>query len=54
MYPVIRLNGLAIVETPARTLPLPVTGTHVSHHICLPWDIDLWMRAEQWPHADAL
>lgn len=22
--------------------PLPITGTHVSHHMCLPWDIDLW------------
>ena len=19
-----------------------MTGTHVSHHYCLPWDIDLW------------
>lgn len=25
-------------------LPLAVTGTHVSCHICLPWDIDLWME----------
>ena len=24
--------------------PLPVTGTHVSEHYCLPWDIDLWME----------
>lgn len=22
--------------------PMPVTGTHVSHHMCLPWDIDMW------------
>jgi len=22
--------------------PLPLTGCHVSHHYCLPWDIDLW------------
>ena len=23
---------------------LPLTGTHVSHHYCLPWDIDMWME----------
>lgn len=22
--------------------PLPVTGTHVSHHRCWPWDLDPW------------
>ena len=24
--------------------PLPILGTHVSHHICWPWDIDPWME----------
>jgi acyl-CoA thioesterase FadM len=24
--------------------PLAVTDTHVSNHLCLPWDIDLWME----------
>ena len=24
--------------------PLPLTGTHESRHICMPWDIDLWME----------
>lgn len=27
----------------ARLAPrLPLTGTHVSHHICWPWDLDPW------------
>ncbi len=24
--------------------PLSFTGTHVSHHICWPWDLDFWME----------
>ena len=40
MYPVIRL--LAQLWRHRNASPLPATGTHVSHHICLPWDIDLW------------
>lgn len=24
--------------------PLAATGVHVSSHICLPWDIDMWME----------
>ncbi len=24
--------------------PLPVLGTHVSHHICWPWDLDPWVE----------
>jgi len=24
--------------------PVAITGVHVSSHICLPWDIDLWME----------
>ena len=23
---------------------LPLTGTHVSRHMCMPWDIDLWLE----------
>ncbi|MGR3485372.1 MAG: acyl-CoA thioesterase [Paracoccaceae bacterium] len=22
--------------------PLPIDGTHVSHHVCWPWDLDVW------------
>jgi acyl-CoA thioesterase FadM len=42
MYPFLRLaRGLQR----ARRLPaLPVTGTHVSHHICWPWDLDPWVE----------
>jgi acyl-CoA thioesterase FadM len=42
MYPVIRLAAqfLRFRHAPA----LPLTGTHVSRHMCLPWDIDLWME----------
>lgn len=40
MYPFVRmLKELALT---ARATPLPITGTHVSHHRCWPWDIDLW------------
>ena len=42
MYPVFRLFGQLIKYRNAP--PLPVTGTHVSHHMCLPWDIDIWME----------
>jgi len=24
--------------------PLPLTGTHVSRHICWPWDLDFWFE----------
>lgn len=42
MYPVIRMTK-EIVKF--RNAPgLPITGTHVSHHICWPWDIDMWME----------
>lgn len=27
-----------------RAAPLPILGTHVSHHICWPWDLDPWME----------
>jgi len=40
MYPFIRLLWQLLRHR--NDPPLPVTGTHVSHHTCLPWDIDLW------------
>ena len=40
MYPFIRLAKELLK---LRRLPgLPIMGTHVSHHICWPWDIDFW------------
>jgi len=42
MYPVLRmLKELAIS---ARRPPLPLLGTHVSQHICWPWDLDIWLE----------
>lgn len=40
MYPVLRLIWQLFIHR--RSPHLPVTGTHVSHHYCMPWDIDLW------------
>lgn len=40
MYPVVRLMWQLYKHR--KSAPLPVTGTHVSQHYCLPWDIDLW------------
>src|SRR6056297_3558752 len=40
MYPFLRL--IWQLYTHRNSAPLPVTGCHVSHHYCLPWDIDLW------------
>lgn len=42
MYPFIRLAKEFFKFRNAA--PLELTGTHVSHHICWPWDIDLWME----------
>ena len=42
MYPFIRMAWQLWAHR--RAAPLPVTGTHVSRHICLPWDLDLWME----------
>ncbi|WP_209426079.1 acyl-CoA thioesterase [Pararhodobacter sp. SW119] len=40
MYPVIRMVKEAML---ARRMPkLELFGTHVSHHICWPWDLDVW------------
>lgn len=42
MYPFVRMMKELAVSRGAA--PLPLTGTHISHHICWPWDIDLWME----------
>lgn len=40
MYPFIRMTKELWANRNAA--PLPLTGTHVSHHICWPWDLDIW------------
>jgi len=40
MYPVLRLMWQLSIHL--RSPRLSVAGTHVSHHYCMPWDIDLW------------
>jgi len=42
MYPFIRMAKEFYVHRKAADLP--VTGTHVSHHICWPLDIDMWLE----------
>ncbi len=42
MYPVIRLVWQMFKHR--NDPPLEPTGTHVSRHVCWPWDIDLWME----------
>ncbi|MFC7705862.1 acyl-CoA thioesterase [Plastorhodobacter daqingensis] len=42
MYPIFRLMKEA--RRARRMPPLPLTGTHVSHHICWPWDLDPWIE----------
>ena len=42
MYPFARMALELFVHRNAD--PLPLTGTHVSHHRCWPWDIDFWME----------
>lgn len=42
MYPVVRM--LFQILKHRKDPPLPLTGTHVSQHYCLPWDIDFWME----------
>lgn len=42
MYPLIRFAKEAIKFRAFP--PLGPTDTHVSHHMCLPWDIDPWME----------
>jgi len=40
MYPFVRMMKELVVHSRAESLPLD--GTHVSYHICWPWDLDLW------------
>ncbi|WP_343080537.1 acyl-CoA thioesterase [Ostreiculturibacter nitratireducens] len=40
MYPFVRL--FKVTRAARRAAPLPPGGTHVSHHICWPWDLDPW------------
>ena len=42
MYPFVRMMKELVVHSGAESLAL--NGTHVSHHICWPWDLDLWME----------
>ena len=42
MYPFIRL--IWQVRQARKEPPLPVLGTHVSDHICWPWDLDPWVE----------
>lgn len=42
MYPFLRMLKETLVFRGAPALP--VTGTHVSHHICWPWDLDPWVE----------
>ncbi|MEM1077973.1 MAG: thioesterase family protein [Pseudomonadota bacterium] len=42
MYPFLRLAYQVLRAW--RMPPLNPTETHVSHHLCWPWDIDLWME----------
>lgn len=42
MYPIFRLAKERLKSRSATRLP--ITGTHVSHHICWPWDLDPWME----------
>lgn len=40
MYPFVRM--MKEIWTSRRADPLGLTDTHVSHHICWPWDLDMW------------
>lgn len=42
MYPFIRMFKELWKYRNAPKLPL--TGTHISHHRCWPWDIDMWLE----------
>jgi acyl-CoA thioesterase FadM len=42
MYPVLRMGWEALLAR--RLPPLRADATHVSSHVCWPWDIDLWME----------
>ncbi len=42
MYPFVRMAFQAWLHR--NDGPLEPYGTHVSHHICWPWDLDFWME----------
>lgn len=42
MYPIVRLTKEMFLAR--RLPPLDTFDTHVSHHICWPWDLDIWME----------
>ena len=42
MYPFVRLTKEILKAR--RQPPLPLLGTHVSHHVCWPWDIDMFLE----------
>ncbi|SEO59172.1 Acyl-CoA thioesterase FadM [Salinihabitans flavidus] len=42
MYPFVRMFHQ--LWRHRRDPPLPLTGVHVSHHRCWPWDIDMWVE----------
>jgi hypothetical protein len=42
MYPLIRMAKEFWVHRNAP--PLGLLDTHVSHHICWPWDLDIWLE----------
>ncbi|MEE9387244.1 MAG: acyl-CoA thioesterase [Paracoccaceae bacterium] len=42
MYPIFRMAKEMVIHR--RKPKLDALGTHVSHHMCWPWDLDLWME----------
>jgi len=42
MFPIVRLIKDLLVAR--RMPPLSLTETHVSRHICWPWDLDIWLE----------
>lgn len=42
MYPFVRMAYQLIKHK--NDPKLPIDGTHVSHHYCLPWDLDMWFE----------
>ena len=42
MFPIVRL--IKDLLKARRMAPLNLTETHVSSHICWPWDLDFWLE----------
>ena len=42
MYPLVRFAKELVLNR--WRPPLGITETHVSHHVCWPWDLDIWME----------